>query len=192
MLLTGNHLFAQVIPVGFMKSKVQLPIVKTGLIINLDAANKTSYSGSGTTWSNLISFNNVPSFTLSSASYASDYGGIIRFTSSTSSYASSSSGFSNLTAYTVEVWVKTAGTRGVLAVTTGNYFPCFFSEEVSGGTVNVALMYNLASFGASANTYQYGAALGQWKYTVSPDSYLSDVGQWVQIVQTYTGSVLSL
>jgi hypothetical protein len=50
----------------------------------------------------------------------------------------------------------------------------------------------LATFGASPNSSQYGAALGNWKYIVSPNSYASDVGKWVQIVQTYSGSVLSL
>jgi hypothetical protein len=91
-----------------------------------------------------------------------------------------------------EVWVKIAGTRGDQNPSGGNYFPCLFSEVVSSETVNVALMYNLASFGASPNSSQYGAALGQWKYIVSPESYTLDVGQWVQIVQTYSGSVLSL
>jgi len=186
---------AQVIPVGFMKTKafVAPAIVSTNLIINLDAANKNSYLGSGNSWNNLISNNAVSYFTLSAAgaSYASNNEGVIRF-GSTSGNAISNSGFSNLTAYTVEVWVKIAGTRGDQLPSGGNYFPCLFSEVVLSGTVNVALMYNLASFGASANSSQYGAALGGWQYVVSPNSYSTDINNWVQIVQTYDGSVLSL
>ena len=186
---------AQVIPVGFIKTKafVAPAIVSTNLIINLDAANKNSYPGSGNSWNNLISNNAVSYFTLSAAgaSYASNNEGVIRF-GSTSGNATSNSGFSNLTAYTVEVWVKIAGTRGDQLPSGGNYFPCLFSEVVSSGTVNVALMYNLASFGASANSSQYGAALGGWQYIVSPTSYANDVDQWVQIVQTYNGKDVKL
>jgi hypothetical protein len=195
-LLTGNYLFAQVIPVGFIKTKafVAPAIVSTNLIINLDAANKNSYPGSGNSWNNLISNNAVSYFTLSAAgaSYASNNEGVIRF-GSTSGNATSNSGFSNLTAYTVEVWVKIAGTRGDQLPSGGNYYPCLFSEMSLSNNSNVALMYNLASFGASPNSSQYGAALGNgWQYVVSPNSYSSDIGTWVQIVQSYDGSVLSL
>ena len=168
-------------------------IVQSGLILNLDAANPASYSGTGDTWTNLISGNAVPSFTINSGTYASNDGGVIRFPS-TGGSASSSAGFSNLTSYTLEIWVKMSGTRGDYnpAVQT-NYAPCLFSEKVSGGTVNMALAYNARAWsGAANNSYHYTAAMGGWGTYEPVTNYGSDLNNWVQIIATYNGTILSL
>jgi hypothetical protein len=170
-------------------------IIQTGLILNLDAANPASYSGTGNTWTNLISGNAVPSFAINGGNYASNDGGVIRFPN-TGGSASSTAGFSNLTSYTVEVWVKMAGTKGdydptVLGNT--NYAPCLFSEKVSGGTVNMALAFNARAWsGAANNSYRYTAAMGGWSIFEPTTNYGSDLNNWVHIVATYNGSVLTL
>ena len=51
MLLTGNYLFAQVIPVGFIK-KGGNPLTEN-LLLYLNAKLTTSYGGTGTTWTDI-------------------------------------------------------------------------------------------------------------------------------------------
>ena len=168
-------------------------IVQAGLILNLDAANPASYSGTGSTWTNLVTGSAVTSFSLSSGSYVNSDGGVIRFPS-TGGFAESTTGFANLTAYTVEVWVKSAGTKGDQnPLTSSNYAPCIFSEKVSGGTVNMALAYNARAWtGAVNNSYRYTAAMGGWSIFEPTTNYGSDLNNWVHIVATYNGSVLTL
>jgi hypothetical protein len=167
-------------------------VTSSGLLLNLDATNVSSYSGSGTTWNNLVTGNAVPSFSITSGTYVSSNGGVIRFPS-TGGFAQSSTGFANLTAYTVEVWVKSAGTKGEQdPITSGNYAPCLFSEKVS-GTVNMALAYNARAWsGVANNSYRYTAAMGGWSTLEPTTNYGSDLNNWVQIVATYNGSVLKL
>jgi hypothetical protein len=179
-------------------------IIQTGLILNLDAANPSSYPGTGTTWSNLIRGNNVAEFALAGGAFASNAGGVIRFGSSSGS-ASSSTGFSNLTSYTVEIWVKPAGTRGDYdpsssLSTSTNYTPCFFSEKVynagSGAIVNMVLAFNARGLTnpTANNSYRYESAInyGGWKkYQIATD-YSSDLNNWIHIVSTYDGSKLTI
>ena len=168
-------------------------IVQGGLILNLDAGNPDSYPRTGSIWTNLVTGNAVPSFSITSGAFASTDGGVIRFPS-TGGFAVSSTGFSNLTAYTVEVWVKSAGTKGDYnPVTISNYAPCIFSEKVSGGTVNMAMAFNSRAWsGAPHNSFRYTAAMGGWSTFEPTTNYGSDVNNWVQILITYNGSVLSL
>ncbi len=168
-------------------------IVQAGLILNLDAANPASYPGTGSTWTNLVTGNAVPSFSISSGAYVNNDGGVIRFPS-TGGFAESTSGFANLTKFTVEIWVKSAGTKGDQnPLTSSNYAPCLFSEKVSGGTVNMALAYNARAWsGAAHNSYRYTAAMGGWSTFEPTTNYGSDLNNWVQIVATYNGSVLTL
>jgi hypothetical protein len=143
-------------------------IVQAGLILNLDAANPASYSGTGSTWTNLVTGNAVPSFSISGGAF--------------------------LTGFTVEVWVKMAGTKGDYnPVASSNYAPCIFSEKLSGGTVNMALAYNARAWsGAANNSYRYTAAMGGWSTFEPTTNYGSDLNNWVHIVATYNGSVLKL
>ena len=52
------------------------PIVTSGLVLNLDAANPASYPGSGTTWTNLIS-GGVNGTLVNGPTYSSVNGGVI-------------------------------------------------------------------------------------------------------------------
>jgi hypothetical protein len=167
-------------------------ITTNGLLLNLDATNPSSYSGSGTTWNNLVTGNAVTNFTIQSGgTYSTDNGGVIRF-GNTGGGAQSSTGFSNLSAYTVEIWVKPAGTMGGYdpSVQT-NYTPCFFSEKSSGG-VNMVLAYNARGLttGTANGSYRYEAAInnGPWKSHQIATNYSSDLNNWVQIISTYDGS----
>ena len=176
-------------------------VTSDGLLLNLDATNSSSYSGSGTTWNNLVTGNAVTNFTIQSGgTYSTNNGGVIRFGNSRiGAGASSSTGFSNLSAYTVEVWVKPAGTMGDYdpsVVGNTNYTPCFFAEKSSGGKVNMVLAYNARGLtsGTANNSYRYEAAInsGSWKPHQIATNYSSDLNNWVQIISTYDGSKLTI
>ena len=181
-------------------------ITSSGLLLDLDAAVQSSYSGSGLTWNNIAPLGNsvVTDFQLTStnAAYSSDYGGVIRFNSA-GGWASSSTGFPNLSSYSVEVWVRPGGTRGdydpSIAANT-NYTPCFFSEKVynegAGNRVNMILAYNARGLtsGTANNSYRYEAAInnGSWKKHQIATDYSTDLNNWVQIVSVYNGSTLTI
>ena len=180
-------------------------VTSNGLLLNLDATNPLSYSGSGTTWNNLVTGNEVTNFTIQSAgTYSTDNGGVIRFGNTTSGAgASSSTGFSNLSAYTVEVWVKPAGTMGDYDPSVegnSNYTPSFFAEKVyssgAGNRVNMVLAYNARGLtsGTANNSYRYEAAInnGSWKKHQIATNYSSDLNNWVQIISSYNGSTLTI
>jgi len=88
-----------------------IPIDTTSLVLNLDAGNPSSYSGSGTTWTSLTGINNA---TLQNGpTFDTANGGTILF-DGTNDYASctSSSDFAFGTGnFTLEMWIK-HGTSG--------------------------------------------------------------------------------
>ncbi|NBX87021.1 MAG: hypothetical protein EBQ97_00680 [Bacteroidetes bacterium] len=60
-------------------------IVQTGLVYHLDAGVTQSYSGSGTTWSDLTS--NAINATINTVNYSSEFGGTFFTTSNTATFA---------------------------------------------------------------------------------------------------------
>jgi hypothetical protein len=170
-------------------------IVSSGLILNLDAANPDSYPRTGTTWTNLITGNAVPSFGLNNAiTYNSSNGGVLRFANG--GWAVSSTGFANLTAYTVEIWVKPAGTSGYYdPAVQSNYVPCFFSEKYV-SNINMVLAYNTRGLTTpTANgSYRYEGAIynNGWNAYQIGTNYSSDLNNWIQLLLTYDGSKLTI
>ena len=59
-------------------SQTAASIVTSGLILNLDAGNTTSYSGTGTTWTDL-SGNNLNATLVNGTTYRTSYGGHLQF-----------------------------------------------------------------------------------------------------------------
>lgn len=96
---------------GRFNSFYPIPIDTTSLVLNLDAGNPSSYSGSGTTWTSLTGTNNA---TLQNGpTFDTANGGTILF-DGTNDYAScaSSSDFAFGTGdFTLEMWIK-HGTSG--------------------------------------------------------------------------------
>ena len=106
-LLTGNYLFAQVIPVGFIKKIV----VPNALVFNVDAANTSSYSGTGNVWNDLSGSNNIKFYSSSgynvdaNPTYSSDGGGSL-VTTGIFGRSINNSGITGSTARSMEAWVK--------------------------------------------------------------------------------------
>ena len=80
-------------------------VVQDGLVLNLDAGASTSYSGSGTSWSDLSGNSNTGTLT-NGPTYSSDNGGAIVF-DGTDDYVSSIN-LSSYTNLTIEMWIYEA------------------------------------------------------------------------------------
>lgn len=100
---------------------VAVPQITTaGLVINLDAGNRASYPGSGTTWTDLTG-NSRNATLINGPTFNSANGGSIQFTSASSHYAdiantaNSTFDFANTT-FTVDTWINlsTIGTPGTV------------------------------------------------------------------------------
>ncbi len=76
-------------------------IVSSGLLVNVQAGNLSSYPGSGTTWTNLI---DSTGYTITSGTYNSDNGGSIVF-NGTSTVVPIGTPLSSGTDFTFEAWV---------------------------------------------------------------------------------------
>ena len=85
----------------------QSGVVTSGLTVHLDAGNSSSYSGSGTTWSDLTS-NNVDFTLTNSPTYNSGFSGYFAF-DGVNDYAITSSAFTNFgtDSFTIEIWHRT-------------------------------------------------------------------------------------
>jgi len=103
------------------------PVIDGNLTLWVDAGQTASYSGSGSTWSDLSG--NGTSFTLvnSPTFNSSDSGGSIRFTSASSQYGTGSGIPVGLTAYTKSIWFKLASItdNNLLSSDTGGHFMFF-------------------------------------------------------------------
>ena len=67
--------------VNFPGTEKPKPPVPKGLIVHLDAANSSSYAGSGSTWYDLSGYGNHGVFTASTGSFLTDKGGALFFDS---------------------------------------------------------------------------------------------------------------
>ena len=84
-------------------------IVTDGLVLYLDAANPLSYSGSGTTWSDLSNTGNDGTL-LNGVSYSSSDGGSLVFDGSNDYVSSFSSQISGSGSKTINIWFKSLTT----------------------------------------------------------------------------------
>lgn len=83
-------------------------IVTSGLLVNVQAGNTSSYPGSGVTWTNLVS---GATYTITSGTYDSANGGSIVF-NGTSTVVPIGTPLSSGTNYTMEAWVLASSTSG--------------------------------------------------------------------------------
>ena len=149
-----------------------LPIVTSGLVLNLDAGNSSSYSGSGPTWTDLSGSVNTGTL-FNSPAYNSANGGYLDF-DGIDDYASGANSVStDLTGdMSCEVWFK-------LDAVAGDWVRPFGKGDGSNRTYG--LWYNTTSGGFLYQRYgtsNFGAQLVT----------LPTVGQWYQMVGTSTGS----
>lgn len=150
-------------------------IVTDGLVFCIDAGNSKSYPGSGSSWTDVQSNNNV---TLSgSPSYSNNNKGYLSFSSASSQYGTASSP-GNLSTWTVETFVRFTSSYStkVSSIVTGQYN---LSNKLnfSIGTNNAPINYNIA----------VGFFDGSWHNTTGV-AYATNT--WVHIVGSYDGATV--
>jgi len=159
--------------VGFVID--QQPIVTSNLQLYLDAANTTSYPGTGTTWYDLSgNSNNVTMQNSGSITYSSTGGGY--FSTGSNGYFNKSS-TTNIptgnTSYTLSAWVQWGtswpGAGGIIGI--GNGY----------GTSNAVNAFRSIGSPNGLNNYWWGNDL-------SGTSSLSPANQWFNAVATYDGT----
>ena len=175
----GNIIFKQTSGGGGMK--MIKPIVTTGLVFNLDAANKSSYPGSGDVWYD-VSGNGVNGG-LSGITYSSANDGCFIFngTSSNVSLGSSLIYPSIAVDYiTMEAWV-------MADVNTYGYL---FSRQYSSAFNNLPYSLNVGGNSSSTSIDGIGFIIGnQWKNSgINYDIRGTEL--WYQVVGTFDGSTL--
>ena len=141
----------------FIVSSGSTTIVTSGLILNLDAGNSSSYSGSGTTWTDLSSSGNNGTLT-NGPTYSSADGGSIVF-DGTNDYVETSSGMFNCNSnFTFNSWVNADVSntiRTIISKRTAGSIQIRFnsSNQVQIVDNNVADVGSFTGFTASASTW---------------------------------------
>jgi len=142
--------------------------ITTGLVLNLDAANTSSYSGSGTTWTDLIGGNNA---TLTNGpTYSGENGGSIIFDGNNDYATTSSSVLSspNSSPLTLEaVCMNTSG---------------------SGWQTVLGTHSSFTQIGFNGTTFYFGRNGGGGNLLVSSGATVP-INTWCHIVMTYDGSL---
>lgn len=155
-----------------------IPVVDGNLKVWLDSAQSTSYSGSGTTWNNLVNSSanatliNTPTF-----DYLSN-GGKFTFDKNTFEYATIP-GQGDFNRWSVETWARVTSslTNQVTSIVTGQ-FNLATKLNFSIGTNRAPSNYNLCA----------GFFDGAWRNTTGFDPTLN---VWYHLVGTYDGSTIN-
>lgn len=151
-------------------------IVTTGLQVNLDAGNRASYSGSGTTWTDLTG-NGRNATLFNTPTYSSANNGYLNFVAASLQYATVAN-IGSINRWTVEAWFRpTASLSGIVTSVVSN--------EFNGSVLNFSLGTNRAptSYNLCAGFYD-----GAWRTTAG---YAPTLNQWVQVVGVYDGTTIT-
>ena len=162
-------------------------IVTSGLIYHLDAGNITSYSGSGSTWTDLTG-SGITMTLYGSPTYSSANGGSILFVPASSQYGQSSASLTSTTVWTVEFFTYYNGTNTATS-------PCLYSDVFPGSaSVIQTALGSLGTFGGSccpgSTMLQAGYYNGGWYVTPVQSPLVS--GNWYHLVGTYDGANIKL
>ena len=142
-----------------------------GLVLCLDAANRKSYPGIGTAWTNLVG-SGIGTLT-NGPTYSDLNNGYIDF-DGTDDHAPVSLSALNLEVGTIEVWVKAD------APTDNLNQQIFARTNTSAGTFNI--------FKNTINLFQFAIRLSDnIQYSIGSDSIATT--NWTHIVGTYDGTI---
>ena len=163
-------------------------IVRTGLVLDLDAAQPLSYKGTGTSWNDLSGTGNNGTLVNTPTYDTSGYFNFDYTQSESVSFSSSSSiQFLNRSAYTLEAWVYPTRNPGA-----ANYTGIFDREDTSTGSRDGYNIFFLGS--ATTDTYFYTERFvaGVNGFTFITLNQSVSVNNWSHIVATYDGTTLTL
>jgi hypothetical protein len=150
-------------------------IVKDGLVLNLDAAKRDSYPGTGTAWNDISGNGN--NGTLNGPIFNSENGGSIIFDGSNDYVQVSNNSTLNSTSGTINIWFK------YLLVTGVNNFASLIAKHDPGNSFNGYVIFIQPN--GSIGVQIKGA--GPTTNISGPSSYQSDL--WHNITLTYVSGV---
>jgi hypothetical protein len=159
----------------------QIFYITGGLVYHLDAGNSLSYSGSGSTWTDLTG-SGISMTLYGSPVYSSANGGYLSFVPSSSQYGSTSTSLAATSTWTIEAFIYYNGTN------TGG-LPCIFTDTYPG--TSSSIQWALGSLAGGGNTaLQAGYFSGGWFVTPAQTPLTS--GNWYHVVGTYDGTNIKL
>jgi hypothetical protein len=148
--------------------------VTSGLILNLDAGNITSYTGSGTTWYDLSGNNNNGTLT-NGPTFSSVNGGVIVF-DGTNDYVDVGNKTITLNSgFTVDTWIKLNSNNRQQGFFGINSYPSYITDFYMDTDNKMRFEFGIS--GTVSNVYSYQAF-----NTIS----------WYNVVGTVTNSLISL
>ena len=146
-------------------------VVRNGLVLDLDAGISDSYSGSGTTWTDLSPYSNNGTL-VNSPTFLTDNSGVLDFDGSTQ-YASFAGSVNNFTVGTIECWCKPDAPTDNL------------NQQMVSRTNTSAGTFNLLK--NTSNNFQFNIRLSTTtQYTIQSD--VSATTNWTYVVGTYDGA----
>jgi hypothetical protein len=169
--------FKRVTGLGAVNFKVPVvvPFVTTGLVVNLDAGNPSSYPGSGTTWTDLTGNGNNVTL-INGPTYNSGNNGYLIFNASNQYGAGTDL---DLDYITIEVWVySTAGGNNGYVV----------NKNYGSGTVPYSLCLGNSAQGGATNGM--GFYRGPWRIS-NVGTNIMNSNTWYQVVGTFDGTTLN-
>jgi uncharacterized repeat protein (TIGR02543 family) len=152
-------------------SVITVSPVTSGLLLNLDAGNLESYSGSGTSWTDL-SGNGKNATWQVTPTFTTDSGGAFTHARATNQYATTPN-LGTTDVFSVEAWVK------FNALNVDSNYPCVISDNWSGSLINYSICFT------GNNQIKGGYWRGGWTYT---PGFTPVVGTWYHIVYTVSKS----
>jgi hypothetical protein len=189
------------------------PIVTSGLVLCLDAANRKSYPGSGTTWTDLSGNGNNGTLSATSIGYNSANGGSLVF-DGTDDYApiGTSSFPFGASAGTISLWAKTdtitGGFRSLVAYGTPDipkarfmgienttYFFGGYGSDITATGVPLNTWFNMSGVytGTNALLYVNGALVaGPTAKTWNTVSSLATIGRQLESTAYWDGNLSQL
>lgn len=153
-------------------------IVTSGLVLALDAADKNSYRGTGTTWYDLSGYNrhatliNTPTFSLNNS-------GVFNFNDTSFQYATVPN-IGSLTRFSIESWARTnKSLTGKVTTIVTNQYDLVSNLNYSLGTNNSPSSYNMT----------FGFFNGAWRNVTG---FSMALNTWYHLIGTYDGSTVNL
>lgn len=154
--------------------------VTPGAVFHLDAGNPASYSGSGSTWTDLAG-SGLTTTLYNSPTYSSANGGYLAFNPNSGQFCQTSASLASLSTWTVEVWHYYNSTYA------GQYAnPAIVTEIFNNTTIN----FTLGAITGNYPVLQIAYFNNGW-YTTSNTYTLPSIA-WYHIVGTYDGTNLKL
>lgn len=146
---------------GQLKKYSKYKIISSNLKLHLDASNSTSYSGSGTTWTD-ISTTGMSATLTNGPVYSTNNGGYFTF-DGTNDYVSLPSAYPGSNDITIEAWINRASTNGA-GVAIANM------DNWTSGCVQLQFANNQLQFALNgeADKYaNYSFAINKWYHVAA-------------------------